>query len=367
MLKELKIEGYRGFESFEMTGIAQVNLIVGMNGSGKTTLLEAIELLSSPEYQARSLLAPLRRRGESFPVEEGSMPRNIEYGIGHLFYRHNLNMESSFAVEAITSKGQSFVRATIVAPDKESQGRLYEDYGSEEDDSYAWSFAISLESSLIRDPLILPLTSRGGLSTGVLRLPPRHLVPEKSGCETTFLTLDSLTSQVVAQYWKSIALTEEEDLVVQALRILDGNIERVAFVGASRGFSRGGLLVKYKGSDYPTPIGSLGDGMWRMFCIAVALIRSRGGILLVDEIDTGLHYSTLHEMWGLVLQTAEQLDIQVFATTHSSDCINSLANVCRDERHAQVSMQRLEAGSRMAVSYSEDEIWSASQHGIETR
>jgi len=370
MLRELKIDGYRGFESFRMTGIAQVNLVVGRNNSGKTALLEAIELLSSPGYQARPLLAPLRRRGESFPVEEGSMPRNTEYGIGHLFYGHNLHMESSFAVDAVTSKGRGFVRATIVAPDKESQGRLYEDYGSEEDDSYAWSFALSLESSLIRDPLVLPLTSRGGLSTGVLRLPLRHMVPEESGCETTFLTTDSLTSQDVAKYWKSIALTPDEDLVVQALRILDGDIERVAFVGAPRGFARngrGGLLVKYKGSDYPIPIGSLGDGMWRMFCIAVALIRSRGGILLVDEIDTGLHYSTMHEMWGLVLQTAERLDIQVFATTHSSDCINSLASVCRDERHAQVSMQRLEAGNGMAVSYSEDEIWSASQHGIETR
>jgi hypothetical protein len=192
----------------------------------------------------------------------------------------------------------------------------------------------------------------------------------QASCETTFLTTDSLTSQAVAQYWKSIALTAEENLVVQALRVLDGNIERVAWVGVPRSFAhsgRGGMLVKYKGSDYPIPIGSLGDGMWRMCCIAVALIRSRGGILLVDEIDTGLHYSTLHEMWGLVLQTAERLGIQVFATTHSSDCINSLASVCREERPGQVSMQRLEAGNRMAVSYSEDEIWSASQHGIETR
>ena len=370
MLKELSIDGYRGFESLEMSGLAQVNLVVGMNNSGKTALLEAIELLSSPGYQVRPLLAPLSRRGESFPDEEGSTRRNIEYDIGHLFYGHRPSIGSSFAVEANTSKSYDFVRATIVAPDTESQRRLFEDYSSKEDDFHGWSLALGLESSLIRDPLVLPLTSRGGLSPGVLRPPPRLTVPEETGRETTFLTTDSLTSQTVAQYWKSIVLTVEENLVIQALRILDGNIERVAFVGDSRGFARsgrGGLIVKYKDSDYPIPIGSLGDGMWRMFCIAAALIRSRGGILLVDEIDTGLHYSTMHEMWWLVLQTAKRLNVQVFATTHSSDCINSLASICRGGRTEQVSMQRLEAGSRMAVSYSEDEIWAASQHGIETR
>ena len=370
MLKELRIDGYRGFKSFEMSGLAQVNLVVGMNNSGKTALLEAIELLSSPGNQVWKLLAPLSRRGESFPDEEGSIARNIEYDVGHLFYGHKPGIGSSFAVEANAPRGLEFVRATILAPDRESQVRLFEDYSSEEDDFHGWSLALRLESSVIRDPLVLPLTSRGGLAHGVLRHASRPTVPEETGRETTFLTTDSLTSQAVAHYWKSIALTVEENLVVQALRVLDGNVERVAWVGASRSFARGGpggLLVKYKGSDYPIPIGSLGDGMWRMFCIAVALIRSRGGILLVDEIDTGLHYSTLHEMWWLVLQTAERLDVQVFATTHSSDCINSLAGVCRGGRPEQVSMQRLEEGNGMAVSYSEDEIWSAAQHGIETR
>jgi len=370
MLKELRIDGYRGFKSFEMSGLAQVNLVVGMNNSGKTALLEAIELLSSPGYPVWQLLGPLRRRGESFPDEEGTTARNIEYDVGHLFYGHKPDIGSLFAVEANTTRGHDFVRATIVAPDKESQVRLFEDYSIEEDDFHTRSLAIGLESSLIRDPLVLPLTFRGGLSHGVLRYFPRPTVPEETGRETTFLTTDSLTSQDVAQYWKSIALTVEENLVVQALRILDGNIERVAFVGAPHGFvpgGRGGLLVKYQDSDYPIPIGSLGDGMWRMFSIAVALIRSRGGVLLVDEIDTGLHYSTMHEMWWLVLQTAERLDVQVFATTHSSDCINSLASVCRGGRPEQVSMQRLEEGNGMAVSYSKDEIWSAAQHGIETR
>jgi len=129
----------------------------------------------------------------------------------------------------------------------------------------------------------------------------------------------------------------------------------------------GGLLVLTRDAQRPMPIGSLGDGMWRMFCIAVGLVRSRGGVLLVDEIETGLHYSAMEAMWRLVLQTAERLNVQVFATTHSSDCVNSLAGVCRGPSPGHVTLQRVELGEDEGVAYSQDEIWAAAQHGVEMR
>jgi hypothetical protein len=192
---------------------------------------------------------------------------------------------------------------------------------------------------------------------------------DEEGPAATFITTDSLTAATAAEYWKAIVLTDEEQLVVDALRILDDRIMRLAFVGGSR-YNRGGkggLLVKYEGADRPIPIGSLGEGMWRLFSIAVALISARGGVLLVDEIDTGLHYTTLEAMWRMVLQASRRLNVQVFATTHSSDCINSLATFCQSPEAARVSLQRMEQGGQMAVGYSMDEIWVAAQHGIETR
>ena len=48
------------------------------------------------------------------------------------------------------------------------------------------------------------------------------------------------------------------------------------------------------------PIGSMGDGIWRLLGLALALALTEGGILLVDEIDTGLHYSVMENMWKLV-------------------------------------------------------------------
>ena len=58
--------------------------------------------------------------------------------------------------------------------------------------------------------------------------------------------------------------------------------------------------------------------------MAIALISAKGGVLLIDEIDTGLHYTVMADMWKLIAQTAAELDVQVFATTHSSDCVTAL-------------------------------------------
>src|SRR5206468_10271805 len=118
----------------------------------------------------------------------------------------------------------------------------------------------------------------------------------------------------------------------QALQFLDPDIERIApQVGNGPSYApqtRGGFIVKKRGLEQPVPIGSMGDGMWRMLAMAIAITQCRGGVLLVDEIDTGLHYSVMADMWRLIFGAAKELDVQVFATTHSFDCIQSLATVC---------------------------------------
>lgn len=118
--------------------------------------------------------------------------------------------------------------------------------------------------------------------------------------------------------------------------------------------------------DQRVPIGSMGDGIWRLLGIALALVRAEGGILLVDEIDTGLHYSVLVDMWNLVFETAKRLDVQVFATTHSRDCYEALAAVAQKGRH-DISLQRIERGKPLAVAFTESEIREAAARGIEVR
>jgi len=117
------------------------------------------------------------------------------------------------------------------------------------------------------------------------------------------------------------------------------------------------------------PLGSLGDGIRRLLALAICVANAKEGVLLVDEIDTGLHYTTLESMWRVVVETARRLNVQIFATSHSNDCVQALASLQSDEPDvaSDVSVHRIERGAAAAVPYTAAEIEIAARHHVEVR
>jgi hypothetical protein len=214
----------------------------------------------------------------------------------------------------------------------------------------------------------IPLTPTGELeeTTGMFGL-------QRSGERAIFVSSEMLTADELLALWNEVVLTSAEATVVGALQFIDPAVDRIAVQVTTAGTyygrgSRGGFIVKRRGVERPVPIGSLGDGIWRMLVIAIAITQSRGGVLLVDEIDTGLHHSIMSEMWQLIYNTAKELDVQVFATTHSYDCVYSLAPLCAsaDEQNP-ITVQRIEPGKSAAIPYALNQVRIAAEHQIEVR
>jgi ABC-type multidrug transport system ATPase subunit len=190
---------------------------------------------------------------------------------------------------------------------------------------------------------------------------------------TRLISAESLHANQLIGLWDTIALTPDENLILSALQFLDPKIEGIRAQASLRGYyghtNRGGFIIKRKGTEHPIPIGSMGDGMWRMLAMAIAITQCKNGILLVDEIDTGLHYSVMAEMWRLILNAAKAFNVQVFATTHSYDCVKSLSAICVDSGHDgnNVTVQRIEPERSRSVPYTEDEIRVAAERHVEMR
>ncbi|MFY0576805.1 AAA family ATPase [Cystobacter fuscus] len=127
--------------------------------------------------------------------------------------------------------------------------------------------------------------------------------------------------------------------------------------------------MKPQHSDLRVPIGSMGEGIKRLLVLAMSMAKSAGGYLLADEIDTGLHYSVMVKMWKLVVETARRLNIQVFATTHSLDCIQALAGLYESDPDVRddISLHRIEKGAEASIRYSADEILAAARRQVEVR
>jgi hypothetical protein len=159
-------------------------------------------------------------------------------------------------------------------------------------------------------------------------------------------------------------------MVLDALRFVDSSVEQIRSLGPGGTYGpRGGFIVKRQGEASPFPLGSLGDGAWRMLTMAIVLTQCAGGILFVDEIDTGLHHTVMADMWRLIQAASKKFNVQVFASTHSYDCVYSLSTICRspDNSGAEVTIQRIEADRPVAIPFSEAEIRTAAERQIEIR
>ena len=109
--------------------------------------------------------------------------------------------------------------------------------------------------------------------------------------------------------------------------------------------------------------------MRRLLALALSLVRTKGGILLIDEIDTGLHYSIMGDLWLFIIQAAQRYGVQVFATTHSWDCVRGLAWLCDNypDLGAEVSLQKIEPRLAESVAHDAEQILIAADLGIEVR
>ena len=86
-------------------------------------------------------------------------------------------------------------------------------------------------------------------------------------------------------------------------------------------------MVRLKNSPKPLPLKNFGEGMNRLLTVALGLVSAENDMLLIDEIDLGLHHSVQHLLWEIVFQKAKDLNVQVFATTHSSDCVRAFSDI----------------------------------------
>ncbi|MHC4741789.1 MAG: AAA family ATPase [Planctomycetota bacterium] len=356
MISSLEITSFRGFKALSVDDLSRVNLFVGKNNSGKTTILEAADLAAS-EDSAAAIARCATRRGEMI-IQRGERGAAKYADIAHLFHGHECEDGASFSIEGRENNVPISVYCEVIPSDTESQmgKRLFSD-----EDSLEPRSSLMIKHSSMDEPLIAPLSITGGLSQDYLRRPS----PKSRPC--SFVRPETLDTFELQEFWDSIALTEEESNVIEALRILEPTIDRIAFL-SDRTYA-GGIYVKLHGLENRIPMGTLGDGIRHLLTIALPLSRSRKGFVMIDEIDTGLHHSVMADMWRVLIETAKRLDVQVFATTHSLDCVRSLAWLYQRDPslcHA-VRLHRVDSTRDRTVVYGPDEIEMSAKEHVELR
>lgn len=169
-----------------------------------------------------------------------------------------------------------------------------------------------------------------------------------------------------------MALTDAEERAIDALRLVFGSgITGIAVIGDPESSRRAGrrAMVRLKDQKRPVPLRSLGDGALRLFGVALAIANSRDGFLLINEAENGIHHSIQRDYWRMVLQAAQENNVQVLATTHSLDCIRGFTQAAAELENTEGVLIRLSRrdGVLRAVEYPEQELTIAAEQGIEVR
>ena len=354
MLEALELNRYRGFQTYQLTNLAHVNLVVGKNNCGKTSILEALELLF-----AGGRIPALRRS----LVRRGEFDDKITFGVdvSHLFYGHRCRLGASFELSSPGSELR--LEAKILSPeeiDEATGDRWWVDATRRrfdpEDPPVAYGLSLEPEGGA---PIVLPISENGLLLV-------RDWIRDSGngGQMARFLNFEQSS---LGNAWNDVLSEGREKEIVEAMRILMPKIDSIHFLTGDRRKHR--ILLGEQDVKHRLPLGSYGDGMRRLLAISLALASTKNGCLLIDEIDTGLHWTVMEDMWQLVAEAAKRSNTQVFATTHSSDCIRGLGTLVRSrpDLASLVTVQKVHASLERAVCVAGEEVSIAVEQGIEVR
>lgn len=362
-LDSLEIRNFRAFRHLTIERFGRVNLIVGKNNVGKSCLLEALRLYAKQGSQAL-VWELLEARDETGPrvvrSEEGV--KDEVSTVKYLFYgrRDTKEYPDVIQIGPLNSPETTLTLAVGWYAQVDQEGRR------------ELKPLLPKEYDTVENPVLGLATQVGTQPKTVQRLSRRSGAirpPDVKGTPNVFVSANGLEDIQIGQLWDGIALTDLEEDVLASLHIIASEVQRVNLVGDQSYQRYRYPIVRVAGSDAPIPIRNMGEGMNRIFGVALALVSAREGVLLIDEIESGLHYSVQSELWRLIFAVAHRLNIQVFATTHSWDCIQAFQQAAQGDEHEEGLLIRLESkmDSTLATLFGERKLGIATREQIEVR
>lgn len=309
MITDISIENFKVLKSIELTDMKRISLVSGRNNIGKSSFLEAIFL-----YMDHSA-------GESFGKLTGLRGANnnsIESVWGSLFYQMETNNDITISIKdnensgkLIYSRDNSYLPSMINGLSEEVLARFrmntketfslfysYKEKGYFEEGHFSFD-----GKSILRD-----------MKTS---LPGNEIKTMKPTLYKAFYR-DFI---YLVNELGNIELAGEKDVLIKALKEMDPLIDDILTISVKGTVQ---LYIKTKGKLMP--IQYAGDGIIKVLGVCLSIMSRKNGIVLIDELENGLHYSMYGKLWRMIDRISKSSNCQVIATTHSYELISSVRN-----------------------------------------
>ncbi|GAG10920.1 unnamed protein product, partial [marine sediment metagenome] len=207
-----------------------------------------------------------------------------------------------------------------------------------------------------------PLVSRGvARADGIEFHGPQIRVPE-----AVFLSGRQFTRQTaLAERFTTVEDSGQLSFVVESLRAIEPNLKSLSLgVVAGMPLVRGDVGLKH-----PLALPFMGGGMVRVMEVLLGIGCAPDGLVMIDEVENGIYHKKLESTWKAIDIASERANTQIFATTHSLECVRAAIAAFSGRRSAQFRLHRLErkAGKLRAVTYTSETADAALDMELEVR
>lgn len=324
-LTYFKVENFKKFDSLEVNDIGQFNLIVGDNNVGKTCLLEALLVDEDPQQLLNNFWLALKKRGLIFQIEKitseinGISSTKTIYPKENYFKKYILGNKSDYL--SFKCNNNSILVSVVDS-----------NFGNND-----------FENDFIHiNDLLLNIYKNNG---GILNFPLISF-------NDTPLETESRS------IYENLKTKREKQILIDVLKVVN---PKIVDIELRENFEdlKSVFLISYEDKDEFIPLNFLGDGFKRIFYIALKALSLKGKRILIDEIEIGIHYSKMKDFWVNIFKICNELDIQLFATTHSQECIEAYVEASNEVGGKNIRLIRLQENkdkSIKAICYKEEYI-----------
>lgn len=363
MYESFSILRFRGLNRCNIKGMQRVTLITGKNNAGKTAVLESM-FIHAGSHNPNLLIVVNALRGlNKFRVDPS--PGSDSPWIS-VFAGYDDTQPIKLVGEVRTKPGHTETKTMQISPVRNHT-------------------ELSGMSSAARN---LPVTNEG-LSSKVLKL--EFSEGRKAKSSKNFLYFDG-TQQVIfpqpplVKYQARIVSPRHKETaedqanllakfqihghmpqLLDAIRVIEPRLKSLELVFNGEPTLHGDIGLAERRL---IPLAIMGDGVTRVASLVMSIGTSPGGVVFIDDIDTGIHHSVMEKLWVAIFRAAETFDVQVVATTHSEECLKSaMAAATEEGKKAELSLIRLERqGDEVkSFTYDADDIEIAFSSGLEVR
>lgn len=368
MYSKIIVNNFRGFHNLQLEDLKRVNIISGKNNVGKTALLEAIFIHAGRFNPELALKVNIFRGITELAIE---MSPQSEPPWASLFNGFNMsnsvdiyayddgNRKTSVSLKPMESKDvedEWFNHVAKLNSTKEVDGG-WSEFSAKSVKGLVLTYRAQKNSKKVEKKFNLLFTGKGPM---VRPMPPSPPFPAFfQGTKSM-----SFFKEQTALFGK-MALNKTTQEVVEFLKIVEPKLQSI------QSLTVGDINMLYGdvGESHLIPISMMGDGVVRLADLILRIANCQDGVLLIDEIENGMHYSILEKIWEAIIRAAEKYNTQLFITTHSRECILAAHSAFCDSSYYDFKLLRLEAAKEeiKVFSYDEETLQTALMSNLEIR